>query len=135
MFYLSKILLVIILIAPSLFLANTIIDSSITGDRLVQDLEENNAGSFINYNNPNTSRILSTLNIYPISHNLNFTRNLDLTRFGTKYVGKDYKEERVDLILYSPKLQKQFIYYNLPFPTDNYDSIIYKSRNIKIIRK
>jgi len=125
--YLSKVAVVVILIAPSIFIANDMINSSIEGDRLIQDFEENIAGRFMDKHLTNESFILSAQNPYPAGYPVGFNGvGLIITQAG-------YDFEMVNTILISPKLQKRAKYLGISLPKGYYDSVLYDNRDIKMI--
>ncbi len=125
--YLSKVVVVVILIAPSLFIANNMINSSISGDRLIQDREENIAGRFIDKYFINESIVLSTQNPYPTGYPSGFKKS------GLGYIMEQgYKWETL-VVLDSPKLQKRLMYFNMSLPKNPYDSVVYDNKDIEIV--
>lgn len=120
--YISKGVVVAILISPSLFVANDMINSSIQGDRLIQDFKENIAGRFMDNHLTNKSIVLSAQNPYPTGYPSGFRKS----------GGSGYELEKVNIILNSVKLRKRFIYFNISLPGGPYDSIVYDSRDIEI---
>ena len=129
--YLSKFVVVIILIAPSLYVANNMINSSIEGDKYIQDYEENLLGRFAENHITNETILLKPLNPYPTS--------LYLSTSGLKKARKSftgyYVWETIDFVLNSPKLQKKFMYLSVTLPRDLYDSIVYDNMDMKMIGK
>jgi len=121
--HLSKAIVVIILISPSLFIANNMINSSIEGDRLIQDLEENIAGRFMDNHLTNESLVLSAQNPYPTGYPSGFRAR----------GGSGYELEKVNIILNSVKLRKRYVYLNTSLPGGSYDSVVYDNRDIEIV--
>jgi len=126
--YLSKVVVVIILIAPSLFIANDMINISIAGEDPVQDLEENIAGRFMDKHIINESIILYSHNPYPTGYPTGFRK------FGlVKILEREYEWEILDFVLDSPKLQKQLMYLDVSIHKNPYDSVVYQNKDIEII--
>jgi len=121
--YISKGVVVAILISPSLFVANDMINSSIQGDRLIQDLNENIAGRFMDNHLTNKSIVLCAQNPYPTGYPSGFRRT----------GGSGYGLEKANIILNSVKLRKRFMYLNISLPGGPYDSVVYDSRDIEIV--
>ena len=117
--HIPKVIVIIILIAPSLFVANDMINSSIQGERLIQDLEENIAGRFMDKHVTNESLILCAQNPYPTGYPSGFRKAKTL--------------EMVDIILNSAKLQKSYMFSNIILPGGSYDSIVYDNKDIEIV--
>jgi hypothetical protein len=126
--HLSKVLIVIILIAPTLFLVNSQINSSTEGGRLIQDYEENIAGRFIDKHFINESFVICAQNPFPTSYPNGFIR--DTLEFVISREEDD--QEKYDFILYSPKLQKRITYLNFLVSMDSHDSILYNNEDIAI---
>jgi len=129
--YLSKIVLVILIIAPFFFTANSMINSSITGDRLIQDYQENLAGRFIDNHVTNESVVYSTQGPYPNGFPSGFYAFGELYKDLGEFLSA-LREGAPDFILYSPKMEKQFIYYSLSLPEDPHDSVLYDNMDIRI---
>lgn len=127
--YLSKVVVVVILIAPSLFIANSMINSSIGGGDLMQNREENVAGRFMDKHIiDNESQVLCAQNPYPTGYPSEFRRR------GPVYILEyGYGWEIFDFVLYSPKLQKKFMSLDISLPKDLYDSVVYNNKDIEII--
>jgi hypothetical protein len=125
--YLSKVIIVLILIAPSLFVANVIINHSLDGGRLIQDYEENIAGRFMDNNIINTSNTLNAQNPYPTGYPSGFRR------YGIEnFLKPEDEQEKIDFILDSPKLQKLLRVNGVSIPEDTYTSVVYHNRDIRI---
>ena len=104
------------------------INSSIGGERLIQDREENIAGRFMDKHIINESIVLSAQNPYPTSYPSGFRK------FGPGYIiEQEYEREILDFVLDSPKLQKRLMYLNVSLPKDPYDSVVYDNKDIEII--
>ena len=128
--YLSKIAIVFILISPSIFIANSMINGSIIGDRYIQDYEENLLGRFAENHVTNVTIILYPLNAYPGA----YLSQSGLIKFREVFNGSyEYKWEKIDIVLNSPKLQKQLMYLNKTLPRDIYDSVVYNNKDIEMI--
>ena len=127
--YLSKIIIVIILISPFLTVCNTVINESISGERLVQDNEENVAGKFLDMHLKDEEYyILAAQNAYPTG--INFEEEKLPTSISlSNYTIRNY----LDFVIDSPKLKFRNIYYNITFPSSYQDYIVYNSRNVNII--
>ena len=126
--YFSKIVVVIILIAPSLFVANHMINMSIDGDKYIQDPEENLLGRFTSKHITNETIILHALNPYPVRY------PSESRKYKVEFKGPyGYEWEMIDIVLDSPKLQKQFMYMNITLPRDFYDSVVYDNKDIEMI--
>jgi hypothetical protein len=122
--HISKIIIILIIfIAPLLFIANNMINSSISGEELIQDPEENIAGRFIDRYASNKSILLSAHNAFPTGYPSGLQ----------KFRGSYSEARNADLILNSPKLQKTYIYHDITFPRNLYDSILYDNADIEII--
>jgi len=128
--YLSKIIVVIILITPSLFIANNMINLSIKGDIYIQDPEENLLGRFVEKHITNETIILYPLNPYPTSYLSKSGRIKSRAAFGGPH---GYEWEMIDIVLDAPKLQKKLMYLNITLPGDLYDSVVYDNKDIKMI--
>ncbi|MFW6129971.1 MAG: hypothetical protein ACOC56_02230 [Atribacterota bacterium] len=130
--YLSKVVVIIILIAPSLFITNHMMNSSIGGDGLVQDPEENIAGRFMDRHITNESFVLFAQNAYPTGYPSGFEKIklINIIRYKHKYGW-----EKLDFVLESPKLQKQLDYLNIKRPKDHSDSFVYNNEDIKLVFK
>jgi len=125
--YLSKVVVVVILIAPSLFVANDMINSSIEGGGLIQDLEENIAGRFMDKHLINESIVSAAHNPYPTGYPSGFRI------FGPGYIiEQEYEWEILDFVLDSPKLQKRLMYLDILLPKNPYDSVVYDNKDIEI---
>jgi hypothetical protein len=125
--YLSRVMVVLILIAPSLFVANVIINYSIDGGRLIQDYEENIAGRFMDNHIINVSTTITNQNPYPTGYPYGF-RRLGIDNF---LKPKD-EQDKVDFILDSPKLQKRLLVNGISLPEYTYTSVVYHNRDIQI---
>ena len=121
--HLSKVIVVIILVSPALFVATDLINSSIQGERFIQDLEENIAGRFMDNYLTNESLVLSAQNPFPTGYPSGFRR----------IGGSGYELEMANIILNSAKLQKRFMYSNILLPRGPYDSVVYDNRDIEIV--
>jgi len=129
--YLSKIIIIIILIAPLLFTANHMINLSLSGDKYIQDPEETLLGRFAEKHLTNETIIFKPLNPYPTSLYLSES---GLTKRRVVFEASHaYRWEMIDIILDSPKLQKQFMYLNITLPRDLYDSVIYDNEDMEMI--
>jgi hypothetical protein len=128
--YLSKIIVVIILIAPTLFVANSMINSSIGGDRFVQDYEGNLLGRFAEKHITNETIILYPLNLYPLSYLSKSGLEKSRAAFGGH---QGYEWEMIDFVLDTSKLQKKLMYSNVTLPSDFYNSVVYDNKDIKMI--
>jgi len=118
--FLSHLLLIFILLSPSLFVANSMINVSLEGDRFVQDYNENIAGRFMDRYISNDSNVLIALNLYPTTYPNGFNRYT-----ATKFFKSGIKWDKIDFVLNSSKLQKRFIYLNVSPPIDISESVIY----------
>lgn len=127
---LSKIVVVIILVAPSLFVANLLINMSINGDRYIQDPEENLLGTFTSKHIINETILLHALNPYPVRYP---SEGISYRVVFEKPGG--YNWDRIDIVLDSPKLKKDFMYRNTTLPRDIYDSVVYDNRDIEMVVK
>ena len=127
--YLSKIVVVIILIAPSLYVANNMINSSIVGETFILDPEENLLGRFAEDHITNETVIFKALNPYPTSLYLSISG----IKKSRKAFERPYTWELVDIVLNSPKLQKKLMYYNITIPRDLYDSVVYDNKDINMM--
>jgi len=127
--YLSKIVVVIILIAPSLYVANNMINSSIVGETYILDPEENLLGRFAENHTTNETVIFKALNPYPTSLHLSTSGR----KKARKAFERPYAWEMIDIVLNSPKLQQKLMYFNITLPRDIYDSVVYDNKDIKMI--
>ena len=125
--YVSKILVVVILISPALFVANDLINLSIRGEIFIQDNEENIAGRFIDKHFTNDSAILLAQNAYPSG----YPSPVWKVRASSN-INRLYNEGILDFYIDSPKLQKSLRYYNKKIPENPYDSVLYDNEDIKI---
>ncbi|MHA1491425.1 MAG: hypothetical protein ACTSRI_17455 [Promethearchaeota archaeon] len=125
--YLSKIIIVFILIFPFLGVANSLINESIAGERLIQDNEENIAGKFLDNHLDNVSNILVSQNAYPTGIDPNGIH------YGLKFITNISRIHLLDFIVISPKFLLGNMYYNIQLPINSEDFVIYNSRNIEII--
>ena len=127
--YFSKIIIVIIIISPSLLVANALINESLIGERLVQDTQENIAGKFLDTHLDNKQYyILTCPNAYPTSLHNDIVK-ADLLSIKTDFISP----KLLDFVVYSPKLKLRSIYMNTSIPRNHQDFVVYKSRNIDII--
>jgi len=124
---LSRILLIFILLSPSLFIANDMINLSVEGNRFIQDYNENIAGRFMDQYIDNNSNVLTARNLYPTTYPNGFNRYTPTDLFKSRI-----KWGEINFVLESPKLQKRVIYLNVSFPTYPPKSIIY-SNDIKVV--
>lgn len=122
--FLPKVAVVFILIAPSVFIANNMINSSISGDKMMQDSVENVAGRFMDIHITNESLILTAQNPYPTGYPSGF-RSFSETR--------GWNWEIIDFVLESPKLKKNLIVLNRFYPKNYHDSVVYDNKDIKIV--
>jgi hypothetical protein len=113
--FLSKIIIVMIIIAPSVFVANTLINESVTGEDLTQDNQENIAGRFLDSHINNEAYLLKAHNLYPTGINSG--------------VIPAYDPQNSDFVLNSPKLRLRFMYFNVPLPISHQDSVVYNSKS------
>jgi len=127
--FLSHFLLIFILVSPSLFVANSMINVSLEGDRFVQDYNENIAGRFMDQYINTSSNVLATHNLYPTTYPSGFRR------FEPTSMKKCSSQwDKVNFILDSPKLEKRFAYLNVTKPTTDFkESILYNSGGCSII--
>jgi len=121
--YTSKIVVVVILISPSIFIANDLINSSVRGDRLVHDFDENLAGRFMDIHLTNASIILTAQNPYPTGYPSGFR----------EFMGTFEELKMVDIVLASPKLRKIFLYNQVAIPRSQYDLVVYDNNKIEIV--
>lgn len=126
--YLSKVVVVVILIAPSLFVVNDMINSSIEGGRLIQDREETIAGRFMDKHIINESIALSAQNPYPTGYPSGFKKVIP-----EYIITEEYEWEILDFVLDSPKLQKRLMYLDILLPKNPYDSVVYDNKDIEIV--
>jgi len=126
--FLSHFLLIFILVSPSLFVANSMIGSSVDGDKFIQDYNENIAGRFMDQYINNTSNVLTARNSYPTTYPNGFRRfwPVSMKKCSSQW-------DKVNFILDSPKLQKQFIYLNIT-PPEFQKSTIYDSAYCSIVK-
>lgn len=128
--YLSKVIIIFILISPSLFVANTIINDSIEGERLEQDTQENIAGKFFdNHLYNKTYYVIGSQSAYPTC--LNF-RTASIPK-STNRDDVNAVRQYLDYIIFSPKLKLLYMYQNIPIPKKPQDFIIYTTKNVEII--
>jgi hypothetical protein len=105
------------------------INSSIEGERFIQDNEENIVGKFVDSHISNESYyILTAQNPYPTGLGSGI-KKLGLTSF----VSNSTEVRFLNFILYSPKLMLRSEYFNISLSMDNQNFIIYNSRNIDLI--
>jgi len=71
----------------------------------------------------NESTILTAQNPYPTGYPSGFR----------EFTGTFEKWEMLDIILDSPKLQKNFMYLNVPLPRSQHDFVVYDNKDIEII--
>jgi len=121
--YISKVIVVIIIIAPLAFTATNLINLSIEGNRLIQDPEENIAGRFMDKHITNESIVMFAQNAYPTGYPSGFK----------KFSGIYEEWESIDITLDSPKLQDNFLYLNVSLPRSQHDFVVYDNRDIEII--
>ena len=129
--YLSKIIIVLILISPFFSICNTSINESIAGEGLIQDYKENIAGKFVDYHIENQSNplyILSAHNAYPLVLKNN-TYSIGLISI----ILNSTKPRDVDFLIESPKLIYESMYYDVILPINLNDFTIYNGKNINII--
>ncbi len=125
--YLSKIIIVFILISPFLFISNTVINESIAGERLVQDNEENIACKFLESHNDDISDIVVAQNAYPVGITSGLRRMgsisilINITRF-----------QLIDFLVMSPKFNLKLMYLNISLPRIAEKTVIYNTRNVEI---
>jgi len=129
--HLSKIIVVIILIAPSLYIANNMVNSSISGDIYIMDSRENLLGRFVEKHVTNETVILKSLNPYPTSLYLSESGKKEYRKaFGGQY---GYEWKMIDIVLDTPKLQKKLMYLNITLPREFYDSVVYDNEDLEMI--
>ena len=82
---LTKIIIVLILISPSLFVANNLINESLSGERFIQDKQENIAGKFLdNHLYNSTFLVIGAQNAYPTGinfQNVGIPNSIDITNY------------------------------------------------------
>ena len=114
-----------------MFVANSMINVSIGGDKYIQDPEENLLGRFAEKHVTNETVIFKPLNPYPTSLHLSKSGLIKRREaFGGPH---GYEWEMIDIVLDSPKLQKKLMYLNITLPRDLYDSVVYDNKDIKMI--
>jgi len=129
--FLSHFLLIFILVSPSLLVANSMINISLEGDKFIQDYNENIAGRFMDQYINNSSNVLTAHNLYPTTYPGGFKR-IGLTQM----IKSGIKWEKINFILYSPKLKKSMYYYNISFScptTPDIQFVIYDNKENKIL--
>jgi len=119
----SKILIVVIILAPASFMATDMINLSIEGSRLIQDYEENIAGRFIDKHVTNVSIVMTAQNAYPTGYPSGFI----------EFTGSWENLNEVDVILDSPKLRNNLMYFNMSLPRSQYDIVVYDNKDIELI--
>lgn len=122
--FLPKIAIILILIAPTIFVANSMINSSISGDRMIQDPVETIAGRFMDEYITNESVISTAQNFYPTAYP---------TGFRTFAETRGWRWELVDFVLDSPKSKKNLMVLNTNYPSSYFDSVVYDNNEIKLI--
>ncbi len=118
--HMLKVIVVFIIIAPSAFVANSMVNSSIAGDKGIQDSVENIAGRFMDKHITNESIISSAQNPYP-------------TGYPSGFRNRGYIWKIIDFVLISPKLQKQLTFLNINYPIYYHNSVIYDNEDIEIV--
>jgi hypothetical protein len=126
--YFSIIIIVIVIISPSIFIGNTMINESNGGERLVQDLQENIAGKFIDYHLANESYVLAAQNAYPTCIKYN-SRRVGLLSI----ISELYQPQTIDFIIDSPKFNLRLMYLNYTLNITTQNEVIYNTNNVKII--
>jgi len=120
----------IIIISPSLFIGDVLVNESIGGAKFIEDVGTIRAGKFVNdYAVTNSTVLVSDRHLYPSSYLSRYKKEA-LFIYTPKDIkaGEGYPLTEFNLIIYNTKLEKRFEFYGIDFSYNEENlSVIYDS--------